>query len=247
MPAKLPSRVLLARASSDLHGADLAGARPPAPDAGVDAPGLAGADTGRGEVVIDLTGSAPRVRPAAPAATAHAARSRDLWRMMLAAVALLTMVLAIANYATGMRWRAQALAAQDRAARAADDAATQQEAVVLAQRERNRAELRREAIAKQLTVSEADVAALEARVEALASDKARGEDYGEYQELSDSSAVLRALEAQLDSCVAQVDALRVGLRDPAADATIWRGAANAAHVACEQASADAASLNAERR
>jgi hypothetical protein len=205
---------------------------------------LHGTESGRKDLIIDLTGSTLQVESSADSKSGPGGRGRDVRWVGVSVIATLAVVLAVANYVTGMRWREQALAAQEQAARAAADAATQQEAVLVASNERATAELRREAMAKQLAVSEADVAALEARVEALASDKARDEDRGRYEELSDSGATLHALQAQLDSCVVQVDALRVGLRAADGNASTWRAAANAAHVTCAQASADAAGLDA---
>jgi hypothetical protein len=191
-----------------------------------------------GDVVIDLTGTAyaPRARPLATL-TPYQRRLG----MALGAVAVVAMVLAIANFAIGMQWRAVALDAQDRADRATADVAAKQQAVVVADKARRVAERRGEAMARQLAVSEADVAALEARVVALASDKARAEDYGAVTNVT-STARVRTLQTQLDSCIAQISALRAALRVDAPTAAALDETANAAQAACEQVGADAAVL-----
>jgi hypothetical protein len=188
------------------------------------------------DVIIDLTGTAPPPPAGTPRSLTGPQRRIGI---ALGAVALVAVALAIVNFAVGMQWRSVALAAQDRAALAAADAAAKQQAVRVAREARDVAELRREAMAKQLAVSEADVAALEARVAALASDKARAEDYGTVTRAS-SSGRLRALKAQLDSCITQIAALRTSLRldDPAS--TALDEEASAAQASCEQAGADAA-------
>jgi hypothetical protein len=206
-----------------------AGAAPPQRDDRVDR----GAD-----IVIDLTGGAPE--PDTGPLRSLTGPQRRIG-ITLAGVAVIAVVLAIANFAVGMQWRSVALAAQDRAARAAADVAAEQQAVIVAREARDVAELRREAMARQLAVSEADVVALEARVAALASNKARAEDYGAVTRVS-SDTRLRALQAQLDTCVAQIAALRTALRvdDPAS--TALDESAGAAQASCEQAGADAAIL-----
>jgi len=161
--------------------------------------------------------------------------------MGVAAVALVAVVLAVTNFTIGMQWRAVALDAQDRTVQATADVAAKQQAVVVAREARDVAELRREAMARQLAVSEADVAALEARVAALASDKARAEDYGSVTRAG-SKARVRTLQKQLDSCIAQIAALRAALRVEAPASAVLDETASAAQAACEQVGADAAVL-----
>jgi hypothetical protein len=191
-----------------------------------------------GDVVIDLTGTtyAPRVRPLATL-TPHQRRLG----MALGAVAVVAVVLAVANFVIGMQWRAVALDAQDRAVQAAADVAAKQQAVVVAREAEEVAQRRRDEMASQLAVSEADVEALEARVAALASDKARAEDYGAVTDVG-STARMRTLQKQLDSCIAQISALRAALRIDAPTAAVLDETANAAQAACEQVGADAAVL-----
>lgn len=201
--------------------------------------GRARVDNGH-DIVIDLTGTA--YTTTAGTSPALTARHRRRW-ILLGAVATVAVVLAIANFAIGMQWRSVAVAAEDRAVRAAADVAAKQQAVVVAREAREVAELRREAMAKQLAVSEADVAALESRVATLASDKARAEDYGgDTVTHVATDAQMRALQAQLDSCVAQVAALRTTLLvdDPASAAL--HETATAAEATCEQVGTDAAVL-----
>jgi hypothetical protein len=190
-----------------------------------------------GEVVIDLTGTAY----APSAATLRTLTPRQRRTGMLGAVAAVAVVLAITNFAIGMQWRSVALDAQDRAVRATADVAAKQQAVIVAREARDVAELRREAMARQLAVSEADVAALEARVAALASDKARAEDYGAVTRVA-SNVRVRTLQKQLDSCIAQIAALRAALRVNAPESAVLDETANAAQAACEQVGADAAVL-----
>lgn len=203
------------------------------------------------DIVIDLTGApaSRRVSTDHDGSTdrgggAEVSRYRPML-VVLATAAVVFGVLAATNFAIGMQWRSQALAERDRAARAAADAAAQQHAVVQARADRDAADLRRDAMAQQLAVSETDVAALEARLSALANDRARAEDYGDYADLTDSPARLRTLRAQVDSCVAQVAALRTALVVGDLRATALQRMASAAEATCEQIGADVAVLAAD--
>jgi hypothetical protein len=149
--------------------------------------------------------------------------------------------LAIANYAAALQWRARSDAAEHRAVQAEAEAATSRREAVEARRVRRVATQRRSALAEQLAVSEADAAALEARIVALASDRAQAEDLGETIGGAAPAAVLRALESQVDSCVAQVEAVRSGLRDEA-DVDGWQRALTAAEATCAQAASDVDAL-----
>jgi uncharacterized protein involved in exopolysaccharide biosynthesis len=97
---------------------------------------------------------------------------------------------------------------------------------------------------KQLAVSEADVAALEARVTALANERAQAEDYGNYTVVG-SRARMRSLRTQVDSCVAQIAALRTSLLVEDPRATALQEMASAAEATCEQIGADVAVLAAD--
>jgi hypothetical protein len=194
---------------------------------------------GGDHIVIDLTGTTgapPTGRPL----------ERRRW-IVLAVVAAFAAVLAIVNFAIGMQWRSLALDAQDRAAQATAESAAKQQAVIAAHEARDTAETRRELMAKQLAVSEADVAALEARVAALANKKARAEDYsGPEITRVTSDAQIRSLRAQLDSCVAQVAALRTSLLVDEPTAVALDETASAAEASCEQVGADVAVLAARK-
>jgi hypothetical protein len=200
------------------------------------------------DIVIDLTAT-PSQRgvvhraAARPARDVAGARHRRLL-VVLATVAALTGVLAVTNFAIGMQWRSQALADQDRAVRAAAEAAARQQAVTQANAERDAAELRSSAMGRQLVVSEADVAALEARVTALANERAQAEDYGNYTAVG-SRAQMRSLRTQVDSCVAQIAALRTSLLVEDPRATALQEMASAAEATCEQIGADVAVLAAD--
>jgi hypothetical protein len=161
-------------------------------------------------------------------------------RLPLAVLLVLTVTaggLAAANYVAALQWRERADAAEQRALRAEEVAAASRREAEEARQARRVASQRRRALADQLAVSEADVVALEARLVALASDRARAEDLGGAVGDSDPEAIVRALEAQVDSCVAQVEAVRSGL---AADADVdgWQRALTAAEVTCAQAASD---------
>ena len=233
-PERSRSRMLLARTTSQSISdapstrRDVVGGSVPLPGADYD---------DANDIVIDLTGATPGT------SLVRAMRHRSMW-FALGAGAVAAVMLAVGNFAIGMRWRSAALAAQDRAVRATADVAAKQEAVVLARAARDVAELRREAMAKQLAVSEADVAALEARVAALASDKARVEDYSGAITPVHSDAQIRSLQAQADSCVAQVAALRTVLQVDEPESTGLREVARAAQASCEQVRADAEVLTA---
>lgn len=230
------SRILLARPTS--HSSSEPPPRPQDVVSGRVPLSGSGDDDGT-DIVIDLT-DATRA-PTVGTSLVLTAPQRRMW-FAVGAVAVVAVLLAFGNFVIGLQWRSTALAAQDRAVRAAADVAANQQAVVLARAARDVAELRREAMAKQLAVSEADVAALEARVAALASDKARVEDYSGAVTPVASDAQIRSLQTQVDSCVAQVAALRTVLQveDPASSAL--REVASAAQASCEQVQADASVL-----
>lgn len=210
------------------------------PQSAVGAPAPVDADD-RSDIVIDL-----RDTVFAPGGGTLRGLTPQQRRMglVLGAVAVVAVMLAVTNFAIGMQWRSVALAAQDRAVRATADVAAKQQAVVIAREARDVAELRREAMARQLAVSEADVAALEARVAVLANDKARAEDYGAVTPAA-SNARIRTMQRQLDSCIAQIAALRAALRVDAPASAVLDETAGAAQAACEQVGADAAVLAAD--
>jgi hypothetical protein len=200
------------------------------------------------DIVIDLTGAAPGGgvalsdrRDVTADGVVDISRHRRML-VALGAVAMLAAALAGTNFVVGMQWRSQALADQDRAVRAAAAAAAQQRAVVEANADRNAADLRRQAMAGHLAVSEADVAALEARLLALANDRAQAEDHGDYAAVIRSPARMRTLRAQVDSCLAQVAALRTSLLIEDLRAPALQEKAVAAEATCEQIGADVAVL-----
>lgn len=189
-----------------------------------------------GDVVIDLTGPTPSTRIVRPP------QRRARWRVwapvvVLVVVAVAAAGLAIANYTAALQWRERADIAEQRAAQAEAEAVASRRAEAEARRARRVARQRRSALADQLAVSEADVAALEARIVALASDRARAEDLGGAVGGTDTDALLHSLEAQVDSCVAQVEAVRSGLRNDA-DLDGWQRALTAAEATCAQAASD---------
>ena len=145
--------------------------------------------------------------------------------------------LAAANYSAALQWRERAEAAEQRALQAEDVAVASRREAEEARRARRVASRRRSALADQLAVSEADVVALEARLVALASDRARAEDLGGAVGGTDPEALLRSLEAQVESCVAQVEAVRSGLVGDA-DVDAWQRALTAAEATCAQAGSD---------
>ena len=157
--------------------------------------------------------------------------------VVLVVVAVAAAWLATANYTAALQWRERADVAEQRAAQAEADAVASRHAEAEARRARRVARQRRSALADQLAVSEADVAALEARIVALASDRARAEDLGGAVGGTDTDALLHSLEAQVDSCVAQVEAVRSGLRNDA-DLDGWQRALTAAEATCAQAASD---------
>ena len=237
MPPHSSSRTFLARARPARDRLDeVTTAEPRAPRPPREVP----RDDRFGDVVIDLTGPTPSTRVERPL-------PRDTrWRLW-APVAVLVLVsvaaggLAIANYAAALQWRARSDAAEQRAVQAEAEAATSRREAVEARRARRVATQRRSALAEQLAVSEADAAALEARIVALASDRAQAEDLGETIGGAAPAAVLRSLESQVDSCVAQVEAVRSGLRDEA-DVDGWQRALTAAEATCAQAASDVDAL-----
>lgn len=239
MPADSPSRVLLAHARGPVVTAS---SSPGAPVATA-VPAVAGVQTGpreaehvtESQVVIDLTGGSPP-------ATTPGGRSGRRWLVALLALALVAAGLAVVNYHAALRWRARTIAAEQRAARSESEAAAQRRAAAAATAETARTQERRRAIAEQLAVSEADVAALEARIVALASDRARAEDRGAGVVTASADAQVRALQAQVDSCTAQVAAARSALTADPGDAASWQRALTAAQAGCEQVAADVDAL-----
>lgn len=189
-----------------------------------------------GDIVIDLTDQAPL------STTRRRASGRSPWGIGVTPAVLLVLAvaagaLAAANYSAALQWRAHAQAAELRAVQAEEAAAASRREAEEARRQRRVASQRRSALADQLAVSEADVVALEARLVALASDRASEQDLGGGVGGSDSDALLRSLEAQVNSCLAQVRAVRSGLT---ADADVggWHRALNAAEASCAQVAAD---------
>lgn len=235
MPAESPSRVFLARARARPSG-----------DASQDPPAAANAaprtvEDGQvpaGDTVVDLTGPTPTVRTG----STHDRPRRSWVLMALAMVALaVSTTVAVRNYSAAIAWRDRALAAEQRVTRA-EEQADQQRRLAARERQRRRVAVqRRRAIAEQLTVSESDAAALEARVLTLASDTARAQDYGAASTAVPSKAQVRALQAQVDSCVAQIESARIGLIS-GSDATSWQRTLTAAQAGCEQVGSDADAL-----
>jgi hypothetical protein len=189
-----------------------------------------------GDVVIDLTGPTPSIERRRPPS------GGPRWRIWVPLVSLLALAvtaggLAAANYSAALQWRDRAHAAEQRAVQAEARAATSRHEAQEARRARRVARQRRSALADQLAVSEADVAALEARLVVLASDRARAQDLGGAVGGADPEALLRLLGAQVDSCVAQVEAVRWGLVTDA-DLEGWQRALTAAEATCAQAASD---------
>lgn len=189
---------------------------------------------GEADVVIDLTDG---VQP-----TGTDTRRQRRGMAVVAVVAVVAIIVAIANFVTGMAWRSEALTAQDRAARAAAEVAARQEAVIAANQARDRAQLERDAMAAQLAVSEADVKGLEARVAALADEKASAEDLGDHSARVGGAARLRSAQAQADSCVEQLAALRAAMLVEDHGSRALQRSANAAESSCAQVGADVAAL-----
>lgn len=234
MPARSPSRIFLARARpvrdrlDETTAAELRA--PPSTRAAPD-------DDPLGDVLIDLTGPTPSW-----SRTRRPPTGGPRWRARLPLAALLVLVaaaagLAAANYSAALQWRERAEAAEQRARQAEGVAVASRREAEEARRARRVASRRRSALADQLAVSEADVVALEARLVALASDRARAEDLGGAVGGTDPEALLRSLRAQVDSCVAQVEVVRSGLVGDA-DVDAWQGALTAAEATCAQAASD---------
>ena len=229
MPAESPSRVFLARArarSSVDASQEPAAAPRTVEDAQVPA----------GDTVIDLTGPTPT----APTGIGRPRRSWVLMALAVVALAVATTV-AVRNHSAAIAWRDRALAAEQRVTRAEEQADQQRRLAAWESERRRVAVQRRRAIAEQLTVSESDAAALEARVLTLATDTARAQDYGAVSTAVPSKAQVRALQAQVDSCVAQIESARVGLIS-GSDVTSWQRALTAAQASCEQVGSDADAL-----
>lgn len=163
---------------------------------------------------------------------------RHRWpTVALVVLALVASMVAVVNYWAAVGWRDRAISAERQSARATADADDARQAAATARRDTNAARRRRRALAGQLALSEADVAALEARLIARASDRARAEDLGRTARPASPDALTRSLRAQIDSCVAQVDAARAGLSD-GTDIAAWQRALTAARASCEQIAAD---------
>lgn len=244
MPAESPSRVFLARARarSDTDAPQQQEAVPDAaPDGRVTAPDVAprtveDPDVPAGDTVIDLTGSTPTVRTGVR-------RPRRSWVLMALAVAALAAAttVAVGNHTAATAWRDRSVAAERRAEQAEAQADQARRTATRERARRRVAVQRRRAIAEQLAVSESDAAALEARVVTLASDTARAQDLGTTSTAVPSAAQIRALQAQVDSCIAQIEAARVGLIS-GSDVTSWQRALTAAQAGCEQVGSDADAL-----
>lgn len=239
MPARSPSRIFLARARPVRDRLD---ERTPAelkvPPSSRSSPD----DDPFGDVVIDLTGPTPSWSRTRRPPSGGPRRRVWLPLAVLLVLAFAAGGLAAANYYAALQWRERADAAGQRALQAEELAAASRREAEEARRARRVARQRRSALADQLAVSEADVVALEARLVALASDRARAEDLGGAVGGTDPEALLRSLEAQVDSCVAQVEAVRSGL---VADADIdgWQRVLTAAEATCAQAASDIDALD----
>ncbi|HSJ44348.1 MAG TPA: hypothetical protein VK923_06685 [Euzebyales bacterium] len=194
------------------------------------------ADDRFGDVVIDLTDPTPTTRTVRPPARG---RGWGVWVpvVVLLGVGVAVGALAVANYSAALQWRERANVAEQRAAQAEAQAAASRRDAQEARRAQRVARQRRSALADQLAVSEADVAALEARLVALASDRAREQDLGGAVGGTDPEALLRSLGAQVDSCVAQVAAARSGLITDT-DVDGWQRALTVAEATCAQAASD---------
>ncbi len=233
MPVHSPSRIILAHAGQ--RRALLTPARNDAFSVDAPAPARGTLSPGLGEVVIDLTGTSPARRDV------PSSRRLRPWVLLLVVAAVVAVGLAAANYSAAMRWRTRAMTAERRAAQASADAAAERGVALEALRARDVARQRRRAMAQQLTVSEADVVALEARVSTLASDRARAQDLGLDLASVPASMHLQALRAQAASCIAQVEAARKGLTANA-DVGSWQAALTAAEASCGQIAADVDTL-----
>ncbi|HEX6257460.1 MAG TPA: hypothetical protein VFZ70_16745 [Euzebyales bacterium] len=158
-----------------------------------------------------------------------------------AAALIIAVGVAVANGSTALAWRDRALTAEQSAARAVAAANVSRQNEQDARRQQRIDRGLRRAIASQLAASEADAAALEARVIALAGDRARDEDVGRAAGTTAPVDRVRTLQAQVDNCVAQVDAARVAVAADA-EADDWQAALTAAQATCEQVAADVDAL-----
>lgn len=124
---------------------------------------------------------------------------------VLLIVAIACATVAVVTWRNGDRWRDLAIARGERA----------------------------EQLAGQLTISEQDVATLEARIRQLANEKAQAEDQREVAEGTAGAAAGAAEVADLiDRCTTAVEELRAAAADPAVgDATV-RALADEAVSAC---------------
>jgi hypothetical protein len=231
VPAESPSRVFLARARSIVDTS-----KEPAVSADAGPRTVEDGQVAAGDTVIEPTGPTPTVRTGI-------GRPRRSWVLAVLAVAALAVATTVAarNYSAATGWRDRTAAAERRAAHA-EEQAEEQLRVAEQERERRRVAVqRRRAMAEQLAVSESDAAALEARILTLASDTARAQDVGAASTAVPSQAQVRALQAQVDSCVAQIEAARVGLTG-GSDVTSWQRALIAAQASCAQVGSDADAL-----
>lgn len=238
MPTRSPSRIFLARARPARDRLDEA----PTVELRPQRPRRTAAPHGDrfGDVVIDLTGPTPSAQVVAPR------REQSRWRLwaplvVVVALAVGAAALAAANYSAAVQWQDRADAAERRAVQAETASAASRRAAQEARRDRRVARQRRSRLADQLAVSEADVAALEARLNALANERAQAQDLGAVIGSAGAADRLRSLEAQVDSCIAQIAAVRSGL---VADSDVdgWHRALTAAEAACGQAASDVDAL-----
>lgn len=191
--------------------------------------------TAGGHVVVDLTDRPPK------GGTVPVARPARRWLLVLAVLAVGAASLAAVNYQAAIRWRARTVAAEQRAAQSGAEAAAQRSAAASAEEKAAAARQGRRAIAEQLAVSEADVAALEARIVTLAGERAQAQDRGVGVVTASADAQVRALQTQVDSCTAQIAAARVALTGDG-DVTEWQRALTAAEATCEQVASDVDAL-----
>lgn len=160
---------------------------------------------------------------------------------LLASIAVIATLLAGVNFVIASRWRAVATAAQHDVASPADGVTITEVGAA------DTTSVESHVLTRRLVASEADVAALETRLAALANQRAHAEDAGVYTAQRDVAPHVRVVAAQLDSCVAQVAAVRVLLTGGARVSTADQVSVAAAQTGCEQARADLSRLAAEIR
>jgi hypothetical protein len=164
-------------------------------------------------------------------------RGTAVLALVLVTALLVATGTAVVNRGRAVAWRDRALAAEQSAARAVAAADASRERERRAREQQRIDQRRRRAIADQLAASEADAAALEARVIALAGDRSRDEDIGRAADMTAPVDSVRTLQAQVDNCVAQVDAARSAVAVDA-DVDDWQAALTAAEVTCQQVASD---------